>query len=229
MFDRTVKVTAAGRTDAGVHAVGQVISFTAHDRFPVERLVIALNSALPPDLSVRGASLAPEGFSARLSALERAYTYLVWNRPEPSAPARRWSHFEYRPLDLEAMREASRALVGRHDFVSFCGFEPDFGGTVRTVNAIEIERDGALVRLHFRAQGFLHRMVRIVTGTLLEVGYGKRAPAELGAILEARDRRVAGLTAPASGLFLVEVRYPEFNSRPADARAFPALFAQGSS
>jgi len=229
LFDRTVKVTAAGRTDAGVHAVGQVISFTAHDRFPVERLVIALNSALPPDLSVRGASLAPEGFSARLSALERAYTYLVWNRPEPSAPARRWSHFEYRPLDLEAMREASRALVGRHDFVSFCGFEPDFGGTVRTVNAIEIERDGALVRLHFRAQGFLHRMVRIVTGTLLEVGYGKRAPAELGAILEARDRRVAGLTAPASGLFLVEVRYPEFNSRPADARAFPALFAQGSS
>ena len=206
-----------------MHAVGQVISFSAHDRFPVERLAIAMNSALPVDLSVRDAALAPAGFSARLSALERAYTYLVWNRPEPSAPARRWSHFDYRRLDLDAMRRGAEALLGKHDFVSFCGVEPDFGGTVRTLNALDIERDGALVRLHFRAQGFLHRMVRIITGTLLEIGSGKREPAETARILAARDRRAAGLTAPPQGLFLVEVRYPEFSSRPADVTLFPPL------
>jgi len=225
-------VTAAGRTDAGVHAVGQVVSFTAHDRFPVDRLGIALNSALPGDLSVRDATLAPGEFSARLSALERCYTYLVWNRPEPSAPARRWSHFDYRPLDLEAMRAGALPLVGQHDFVSFCGVEPESGGTVRTLNAIEVERDGALVRLHFRARGFLHRMVRIITGTLLEIGCGKRAPDETRAILAAADRRVAGPTAPPQGLFLVEVRYPDFNSRPVEARLFPPVFSgsgQGSS
>ncbi len=224
-------MTAAGRTDAGVHAVGQVVSFTAHDRFPIDRLAIALNSALPGDLSARDAVVAPPGFSARLSALERAYTYLVWNRPEPSAPARRWSHFDYRPLDLDAMRAGAEPLLGRHDFVSFCGVEPDFGGTVRTLNALEIERDGALVRLHFRGQGFLHRMVRIITGTLLEIGSGRRDAAEMPGILAACDRRSAGLTAPPQGLFLVEVRYPDFNSRPADARSFPSLSAgpQGSS
>jgi tRNA pseudouridine38-40 synthase len=232
LFDQSIKVTAAGRTDAGVHAVGQVISFQAHDRFPVERLAIALNSALPADLSVRDAVRAPPGFSARLSAVERAYTYLVWNRAEPSAPARRWSHFEHRRLDLEAMRAAAQTLLGRHDFVSFCGVEPDFGDTVRTVNALDIERDGALVRLHVRGRGFLHRMVRIITGTLLEMGSGRRDPAEMPVILAARDRRAAGLTAPPQGLFFVEVRYPDFSSRPAEARFFPVPSgggAQGSS
>ena len=225
LFDIPVKVTAAGRTDAGVHAVGQVVSFQAHERFPIDRLGIALNSALPVDLSARDAVRAPDGFSARLSAIERAYTYLVWNRREPSAPARRWSHFDYHELDVAAMREGAAALVGQHDFASFCGVEPDYGGTVRTLHAIEIERDGALVRLHFRGQGFLHRMVRIATGTLLEVGAGRRDPGEMPAILAALDRRAAGLTAPPQGLFLVEVRYPDFTSRPRDVRLFPALFA----
>ena len=129
------------------------------------------------------------------------------------------------------MRAGAEPLLGRHDFVSFCGVEPDFGGTVRTLNALEIERDGALVRLHFRGQGFLHRMVRIITGTLLEIGSGRRDAAEMPGILAACDRRSAGLTAPPQGLFLVEVRYPDFNSRPADARSFPSLSAgpQGSS
>lgn len=223
LFDQPVKVSAAGRTDSGVHAAGQVISFPAHADFPIEKLVLALNAGLPDDVSVRAAARVPDGFSARFSALERNYTYVVWNRPEPSALARRWSHFEYRSLDLAAMRRAAAVLQGEHDFASFCGVPPSSGGTVRTLRALEIERDGALVRLHFRADGFLHRMVRIVTGTLLEIGGGRRAEAELPELLAARDRRLAGATVPPQGLFLVGVRYPDFSSQPPDLGAFPAL------
>jgi len=112
LFDEPVKVTCAGRTDAGVHATGQVVSFTSHDQFPLERLTIALNTSLPPDLSARDAARVADGFSARADAVERAYTYLVLNRREPSAVARRWMHYDYRPLDLGRMRRAAADLVG---------------------------------------------------------------------------------------------------------------------
>jgi tRNA pseudouridine38-40 synthase len=217
LFDRPIKVTAAGRTDAGVHAAGQVISFIGHDAFPTEKLALALNSLLPADLSVRDAARVEDGFSARLSALDRAYTYVVFNRPEPSALARRWSAFEHRRLDLGAMRSAAEGLVGRHDFRTFCGVLPERGGTVRTLELLEIDLEGDFVRLRFRADGFLHRMVRVITGTLLEIGGGRRA-GDMGALLGARDRRAAGLTAPPQGLYLVEVRYPGFSSGPASLR-----------
>jgi tRNA pseudouridine38-40 synthase len=212
LFDRAIKITAAGRTDAGVHATGQVISFAGHDAFPVERLAIALNSALPPDVSARDAVRAEPRFSARLSAIERYYTYVVLNRRDPSAPLRRWSHHEYRALDLDRLRRGAAHLVGKHDFLSFCGVPPDRGGTVRTLNAIEVERNGDVVLVHFRGKGFLHRMVRTITGTLLEVAAGRRDPDELPAVLAACDRRAAGLTAPPQGLFLTGVRYPEYSS-----------------
>jgi len=202
-----------------------VISFAAHDAFPIERLALALNSALPRDISVRDAARVANGFSARLSALDRTYTYTVFNRAEPSALLRRSAHFEHRPLDLEAMRLAAADLVGTHDFVSFCGVAPEHGGTVRTLHALEIEGDGQLLRLHFRANGFLHRMVRVMTGTLLEIGTGRRAVGEAGTILRARDRGCAGPTAPPQGLCLVEVRYPDFSSHPPGPRVLPALGA----
>jgi tRNA pseudouridine38-40 synthase len=227
LFDRPVKVTAAGRTDAGVHASGQVVSFASHDAFPIDKLSIALNTALPPDLSARDAARVEPGFSARLSALERRYTYTVLNRRDPSAVLRRFAHHEYRALDLERMRAAAAHLVGEHDFVTFCGVLPERGGTVRTVNAIAIEAEGELVRLHVRGAGFLHRMVRIITGSLLDVGAGKREPADVAAMLAARDRRAAGPTAPACGLSLVEVRYPGYTSR-SGAGAAPAAVALAS-
>lgn len=212
LFDLPIKVTAAGRTDAGVHASGQVISFVAHDAFPIERLDIALNSALPPDLCVRDAVVAEQGFSARLSAIERYYTYAILNRPQPSALLRRWTHFEYRSLDLERLTHAAGDLVGTHDFVSFCGVRPEQGGTVRTLHAIDAERSGELVLLHFRGNGFLHRMVRIIAGTLLEVAAGRRDPESMPALLAARDRRVAGSTAQPQGLYLTGVRYETFTT-----------------
>jgi tRNA pseudouridine38-40 synthase len=228
LFDEPIKITAAGRTDAGVHAVGQVLSFVAHASFPIDKLTIALNSALPADLSARDAERVAPDFSARNSALDRAYTYVVFNRPEPSAVARRWSCFEYRPLDLELMRRAAADLIGEHDFLTFCGVFPERGGTIRTLQALEIERDGDFVRLHFRAGGFLHRMVRIITGSLLEIGSGRRAPDAIPGLLAARDRRAAGLTAPPQGLFFVEVRYPEFTSRPAGGLRWPLAAGAGA-
>jgi tRNA pseudouridine38-40 synthase len=219
LFDRPIKVTAAGRTDAGVHAAGQVVSFVAHDAFPIGKLAVALNSLLPRDLSARDGALAEPGFSARFSAIDRSYTYTIFNRREPSALHRRRSAFEHRALDLEAMGRAAAPLIGTHDFRTFCGVLPERGGTVRTLHSLEIEREGDFVRLHFRADGFLHRMVRVITGTLIEVGTGRRGAETLSAVLAALDRRAAGLTAPPQGLCLVEVRYPGFSSRPATLRS----------
>jgi len=220
-FDEPVKLTCAGRTDAGVHALGQVVSFVAHDRFPIERLAIALNSALPPDLSVRDCARAADGFSARHAAIERRYAYVVLARRERSAALAHRAHHERRPLDLARTRAAAAQLVGSHDFRSFCGVPPDRGATtVRMLHALEIEDDAPLLRFHLRGQGFLHRMVRIIVGTLLEIGAGRREPEEIAAILAARDRRRAGPTASASGLYFVGARYPEFDSAP-PAAAFP--------
>ncbi len=208
-----MKVTAAGRTDAGVHASGQVVSFVSHDAFPVDKLSIALNTSLPPDLSARDAARVEAGFSARASALERRYTYTIVNRRDPSAVWRRFAHHEHRELACERMRAAAAHLVGEHDFITFCGGLPERGGTVRTVWSIDIENDGEIVRLHVRGAGFLHRMVRIIAGTLLDVGAGRRTPDDVAAMLAAHDRRAGGPTAPPQGLCLVEVLYPGFSSR----------------
>ena len=207
-------MTVAGRTDAGVHASGQVISFVSHDRFPIDKLAIALNTSLPADLSARDAARVDASFSARNSALARHYRYLVLNRRQPSAVWRRFAHHDYRALDIERMRVAAALLVGERDFATFCGVRPDRGGTVRSLHAIALDANGEFLRFRFEGAGFLHRMVRIITGTLLDVGAGLTSPESVGAMLTARDRRVAGPTAPAQGLCLVNVRYPDFASAP---------------
>lgn len=212
LFDRPVKVTVAGRTDAGVHASAQVVSFVSHAAFPVDKLAIALNTSLPPDITARDASRVDPSFSARNSALGREYRYLVLNRRHPSAVQRRFAHHEYRPLDLERMRVATALLIGERDFATFCGVRPDRGGTVRTLRAIVLEASGDMLRLRYEGTGFLHRMVRILTGTLLDVGAGVTPPESVTGMLEARDRRVAGPTAPPQGLCLVNVIYRDFSS-----------------
>jgi tRNA pseudouridine38-40 synthase len=215
IFGREIKVTAAGRTDAGVHAAGQVVSFDAGGNVPLEKLPIALNASLPPDLTVREAASAGETFSARFDALERYYVYAVLNRRTPSAVLRRFVHHEYRALDDGRMRAAARELCGKHDFSSFCGVPPENGTMVRTLREVEIERRGELVLFRFAGESFLHRMVRISVGTLLEIGSGRRS-ATIGETLAARDRRAAGLTAPPAGLYLAGVRYADFCSLPPD-------------
>ena len=208
IFEEPVKVTAAGRTDTGVHASGQVVSFTtARSSFPFDRLPIALNSALPNDLTVRDAAVVDPSFSARFSADERSYIYAIFNRREPSALSATSAYHVYAALDLDAFGEAAAHLIGKHDFRSFCGTPPDNGNTVRTVKTLTVRRSGALIRVAISADGFVHRMVRTIVGTLIECASGRRDPAAIPAMLDARMRSAAGLTAPAHGLYLAGVRY----------------------
>jgi tRNA pseudouridine38-40 synthase len=201
-------VTGAGRTDGGVHATGQVVSLSTQTRFPLERLLLALRGVLPADLAVRAAHVAAEGFSARFSALERTYVYAILNRPVPSALLTRYACHIPQRLDLGALRAAGARFVGEHDFRSFATAAPG-SNTTRTVRLLSIEPRGELLRIEIAAGGFLHHMVRTIVGTLIECGSGRRDPADLPKVLAAGDRSAAGSTAPAHGLYLAGVRYPD--------------------
>ncbi len=223
-----IKVTGAGRTDAGVHACGQVVSLATASAFPFERMAQALNSVLPADLSVREAAVVEPGFSARFAARERSYVYVVLNRRARSALAARYAAHAAEPLDLEAMRAAAALLVGERDFRSFCGTPPEAGGTVRTVRRLTVDRGDAWVRVAIAADGFLHHMVRAIVGTLLECGRGRRAPEQVAAILAARDRSAAGVNAPPCGLYFAGAKfadgYDSFAEPPIlGGRSIPAL------
>ena len=178
LFAEPIAISAAGRTDAGVHATGQAISFRSAREFPRGRLALALNGNLPRDVSVRQAEIVDDGFSARFDAQARVYEYRIINRPMPSAVERCFAHHVHRPLDLERARYAAAALLGEHDFVAFCGVLPERGGTVRNIHSIDIDRTGDRVVLRLTGSGFLHRMVRITAGTLVEIAAGRRDPDE---------------------------------------------------
>jgi tRNA pseudouridine38-40 synthase len=222
LFAEPVKVTAAGRTDTGVHACGQVISFRSERIFPIDRLARAFNANVAGSgVSARDAAIVGDGFSARHDARTRTYEYLILNRPTPSATLARYAHHVWRPLDAQRFARAARDLVGEHDFLAFCGVLPENGGTVRTVHSVEFARSGELVRVRVVGASFLHRMVRICVGTLVEIATGQREVDDIPRILQSRDRRQAGYTAPACGLHLAGVRYDDFDSyRPALGRSF---------
>jgi tRNA pseudouridine38-40 synthase len=211
-MNEPVKITGAGRTDTGVHASGQVISFTTSRSFPFERLAIALNANLPNDISVRDVAVVDRTFSARFSARERTYVYAILNRVDRSSLLSHRAFHVYRDLDLDAMLTAAHHVVGEHDFRSFCGALPEGGVTIRNVRALEMHMRSGLLRIQITADGFLHRMVRTIVGTLVECGVGRRDPNSLAEVITARDRRRAGLTAPAHGLYLAGVAYDGYNS-----------------
>ena len=212
LFGAPIKITAAGRTDAGVHATGQVVSFSAARAFPLERLTLALNATTPGDLIVRDARIVADGFSARFDALERVYDYLILNRGFPTAVWRDRAWFVPRPIDDARFLEAAVPLVGEHDFVTFCGELPERGGTVREVRAIDLVRSDDVVRVTVRGNAFLHRMVRVVVGTLVASATGYRDVEFAGRALAARDRTAAGPTAPPHGLYLAGVRYADLDT-----------------
>ncbi|MFQ5610941.1 MAG: tRNA pseudouridine(38-40) synthase TruA [Anaerolineae bacterium] len=202
------RVIGAGRTDAGVHASGQVIAFTVPWRHTTQDLQRALNAVLPADVALRTLRPVPGAFHPRFDAIRRTYHYTVLNQPERSPLGRRYACHTPQPLDVEAMRQAGQCLIGRHDFASF-GRPPQGNKTVRHVTQAEWVAEGPRLTFVISANAFLYRMVRAIVGTLLQVGKGERAPAEMLAILEARERSLAGPLAPACGLCLVEVGYPE--------------------
>jgi len=204
-----IAVVASGRTDAGVHALGQVISFETAVAHPLKAFREGLNRLLPPEIAVLQAEEAPPGFHALRSAKSKRYRYVLLNA-DTRHPLRRWRAWHQRfPLDLAAMRAGAAAALGEHDFAAFCAAESEARTTVRCLRQAAIEAVGAdELHLEFEAPGFLHQMVRRLTGVLVEIGRGHRPPEHMAELLARAERSAAGPTAPPQGLFLVRVLYP---------------------
>jgi tRNA pseudouridine38-40 synthase len=200
-------MTAASRTDAGVHAVGQVVNFSSETTIPIERLCDAANSVLPDDIVVWEAAEAPAEFHARFWARGKRYRYAIWNAPTCPPGLRRYVWHLARPLDVEAMRSAAACLVGRHDYASFALSGSETGSTVRQLWRLVCFPRGRLVLVTLEGNGFLRGMCRGIVGTLVEIGRGKECPEFARRALQARDRSAAGPTAPAAGLCLMQVKY----------------------
>ncbi|MBR5712904.1 MAG: tRNA pseudouridine(38-40) synthase TruA [Lachnospiraceae bacterium] len=215
LFEQEIEVNGSGRTDAGVHAVGQVANFHVNTPYGPGKILELMNRYLPKDIAVTDVRIADARFHARLNAKSKTYRYRIstgYVRPVFERQQILWCPED---LDIERMREAAALLVGEHDYTSFCGNKHMKKSCVRTVTSIEIEEVKTVcgeteydeVRLTFSGNGFLQNMVRIMVGTLLEVGRGERGPAEMTAILAAKDRERAGAMAPAHGLTLWKVEY----------------------
>lgn len=207
----TIRVVASGRTDAGVHALGQVVSFVTASPREANVLQKALNAELPDDMVVIEAADAPEGFHAIRDATRKRYRYVIHDGPARDVFRRHYAWHYRRRLDADVMHRAAQALVGRHDFRSFETGWPQRSSSVRTVVEIAVRRgwsgDSDLVTLEIEADGFLYNMVRSIVGTLVEVGRGEQPEVWPGEVLAAQDRRAAGMTAPPEGLILVSVTY----------------------
>jgi tRNA pseudouridine38-40 synthase len=209
-----VRITGAGRTDAGVHARGQVASLRVLKQLPLAAWTAGLNALLPEDLACVRAEEAPEGFDARRWARGKRYIYCILQTPVRS-PLRRGRAWEIRrPLDVEAMVAAAPQLVGRHDFSALRAADCPARTTVREIRQLSVAREGTGIEIAVTATAFLKHMVRNIVGTLVEVGHGRRSPDSLAALLETRDRKLAGPTAPPQGLILDEVYYLPGNANP---------------
>lgn len=205
---RQIRVIGAGRTDAGVHARGQVVNFDPGDwPIPSERVAYALNSLLPRDIVALESVDVPTSFHARFSAVAKTYRYTIYNGKLHSPFLRLYSYHIPQPLDVEAMQAAAHYLVGRHDFSAFRALGTPVKTTVRNLLEARVNREGDLVYVNVRAEGFLYHMARMITGTLIRVGLVKINPEEVAAILAGRDSLKGGPTAPALGLCLEKVEY----------------------
>jgi len=202
-----VHLNASGRTDAGVHAVGQVANFRTAASYPIETVTRAINARMPGDIAITAAKEMPQEFDANKDARRKLYRYVIHDGPVMSPFMRRYAvHAKYR-LDAPAMRRASECLKGRHDFHSFETEWPNRQSSVRTITHLGVSRAGEHVWIDVEADGFLYNMVRSIAGTLMDVGRGHIPESRVAEILNAEDRREAGPTAPPHGLFLMRVAY----------------------
>lgn len=220
--NHSVDVICAGRTDAGVHALMQVVNFSSHARRRCREWLLGINSALPADVSVSWVHEVNETFHARFSAQARHYRYVILNREYRSALSTDRACFEARSLDASRMHEAAQALVGEHDFSAFRAAGCQARSPVRQILAINVARHGDFIVINVCANAFLQNMVRIISGSLMRVGRGEASPDWLGQILAQKNRSHLGTTAPANGLYFVGVDYPQQFSVPsnlADAHA----------
>lgn len=207
MCGEEISIQGSGRTDAGVHALGQVANFHTSCDMAVEEMEHYMNQYLPEDIVVWEVKEVQERFHSRLNAKGKRYVYRVWNGRVPNVFYRRYAYFMSDVLDLPAMREAAEYLVGEHDFKSFTSAKKSKKSTIRRIDSIDIRNEGEMITFTFQGNGFLYHMVRILVGTLLEVGRGIRSPHTMKELLKAGNRELAGELVPGKGLFLEEVFY----------------------
>lgn len=207
LLGEPVTVTGASRTDSGVHSLGNVAVFDTDTRIPAEKISYALNQRLPDDIVIQESGEVAPDFHPRHCDSRKTYEYRILNREFPLPMERRDSYFTYRKLNVDAMREAARYIVGTHDFASFCAAHAQTETTVRTVYDCTVEKTDDMICIRVTGAGFLYNMVRIIAGTLMEVGCGAKQPGDVQTILAACSRSAAGPTAPAHGLTMIGIEF----------------------
>lgn len=207
LVQEDIKVIGASRTDAGVHACGNVAVFDTESRIPGDKFSFALNQRLPEDIRIQESCEVDADFHPRYADTVKTYEYNILNRRFELPSKRLYASFCYYPMDIERMNQAAAYLVGEHDFKSFCSAGAQVQTTIRTIYAVNVTKEDDMVHIRITGNGFLYNMVRIIAGTLMQVGTGLMEPEQVKGILEARDRSKAGPTAVAKGLTLVEIRY----------------------
>ena len=209
LLGENIEVIGASRTDAGVHALGNVAVFDTEARMPAEKISYALNQRLPEDIRIQNSGEVAADWHPRHCRSRKTYEYRIYRGQFPMPVKRLYAHFTYHQLDVEAMRRAAVYLEGEHDFRSFCQTGAQVESTVRTIYEVAVEEQGSDLVIRVCGNGFLYNMVRIIVGTLMEVGQGKRTPESMQAVLAAADRTAAGPTAPANGLMLIKYEFLE--------------------
>lgn len=207
LLGEEIMVTGASRTDAGVHSLGNVAVFETHTKMPAEKISFALNQRLPEDIVVQESCQVPEDFHPRFSKSRKTYEYRILNCRFRQPLERRTSYFYHYPLDVSAMQKAAAYLVGEHDFTSFASVHAQTNTYVRMIYALDVVREGGMIRIRVQGNGFLYNMVRIIAGTLIQVGAGIKKPEDMESILAGKDRELAGPTAPAHGLTMIGLEY----------------------
>ena len=208
LLGEEIQVIGASRTDSGVHSLGNVAVFDTGARIPPEKICYALNQRLPKDIVVQSSCQVERDFHPRRCYSEKTYEYRILNRKIPMPTLRKYTYFYYRDLDVAKMRQAASYLVGEHDFKSFCSVRTSVEDTVRTILSCNVERTGdEVVNIRVTGTGFLYNMVRIIAGTLIQVGIGELEPEDMPRILRQRERSAAGPTAPAHGLTMIGIVY----------------------
>ncbi|MDR2649017.1 MAG: tRNA pseudouridine(38-40) synthase TruA [Clostridiales bacterium] len=208
VFHQTVKTAAASRTDAGVHALGQRVCFSAKDcKIPIEKLPLVTNSHLPEDIAITAAEPVDDQFNPRFRAREKTYHYNIWHSNCPNPLIRRTAVFFPYHLDVGLMKEAAKAFEGKHDFAAFRAAGSNVLTTVREIHECAVRKDGSMITISISGGGFLYNMARIIAGTLIAAGQGKIPAMDIPEIIRSRDRTRAGKTMPPQGLTLIEIKY----------------------
>ena len=207
LFSENITIRGAGRTDTGVHALGQCATLMVDTSIPLERLPLALNRILPPDIVITHAEKVSMDFHPQYSAKSKTYRYQIMNGKYPVPQMRHYAHFVYQPLNHQWMDQAAKHFVGTHDFTTFCSAGTDKVMKERTIYSASVARDGDMIAFEICGNGFLYNMVRIMVGTLIQVGKGKKSPNSIPDIILSKNRKSAGMTAPPHGLTMYNIEY----------------------